>query len=448
MPPQAPFISPVPLLPHQQRFFDSRTKNLALITGVGAGKSFVGALKTALLSREAFPHPVLIATGSRDQLLRNIVFPLQNMAAELGFETVYKGYPYHRLSFTWPGETDENGAPRQGFGFAFGVQDDGAMHRMRGLNVAAAWVDEGRDVPVEAGEIIKSRVRVGEGLRQILLTSTPGRGADWMHRFFVRDVAEKPARARDRELITGVTSAHNPHLPADYLQDLRDSYDPTTLAREFQGQWVEDKTLQVVHEFDRARHAVTGEEQDYTPNLPVLLSLDFNMLGSALLCHWWEEKLWVFDEIRLPKSNTWEVVGEAVRRMATDLPAERRVREWVVAGDATGHHGDTRSRYNDWQIVREILRDKPAFPWTYHEATWTHNPSVRDTVVLLNAKFSRDEVLIHERCRLLMMDLEETRYRPGSETLDKTNPDLTHLTDALRYAAKAVYYNHPQKPSL
>ncbi len=436
---------PLTWLPHQQRFLRAREKNVALITGVGAGKSFVGAWRIAQIAREEYPAYVLIATGSRDQLLRNIVEPMQMNEDLLGFKTEYKGYPHFRVTWTWPAG-EEGQDPPVGRAYAFAVQTARGLNRMRGLSVAAAWLDEGRDLPEEAWRVVKSRVRVGKGRRQLLLTSTPGEGRDWMYRYFLEAPAKRPQLRKDRLLIGGVSSADNPHNPQDYLDDLRDSYDPTVLAREFKGQWVTDKTLSAYHQFDRAVHVKRGAPVAYRPELPVLFTMDFNILGSALLCHWFDEHFWVFDEIQMPRSNTWEVVGEAVRRLWYDKKPAQRVRKIVTAGDATGNHGDTRSRYNDWQIIREILRNKAVGNWDYGEMSWRSNPSVRDTLVLLNGKLHRGEVLIHQRCEKLILDLEQTNFRPGTETIDKSDPDRTHLADALRYGVKAVYFDDPRRP--
>ena len=43
-------------------------------------------------------------------------------------------------------------------------------------------------------------------------------------------------------------------------------------------------------------------------------------------------------------------------------------------------------------------------------------------------------MIIHPKCKGLIKDLEQVVLKEGTRDIDKTNPELTHFTDAIGYA--------------
>ena len=61
-------------------------------------------------------------------------------------------------------------------------------------------------------------------------------------------------------------------------------------------------------------------------------------------------------------------------------------------------------------------------------------------------KALQDNMIIDPSCQDLINDLERTTNKPNTREIDKSNKELTHLTDALGYS---VEWNYPTiKPKL
>ena len=61
-------------------------------------------------------------------------------------------------------------------------------------------------------------------------------------------------------------------------------------------------------------------------------------------------------------------------------------------------------------------------------------------------KALQDNMIIDPSCQDLINDLERVTNKPNTREIDKSNKELSHLTDALGYS---VIYNYPvSKPKL
>ena len=64
----------------------------------------------------------------------------------------------------------------------------------------------------------------------------------------------------------------------------------------------------------------------------------------------------------------------------------------------------------------------------------------------MNNNLNKGNLVIDPKCTNLIKDLEQVVNKEGTRDIDKTNKNLTHLTDALGYA---VDYEFPTiKPSI
>ena len=67
------------------------------------------------------------------------------------------------------------------------------------------------------------------------------------------------------------------------------------------------------------------------------------------------------------------------------------------------------------------------------------NPPVTDRVNAVNRALDGN-LLIDTKCKALIQDLEKVVNKEGTREIDKSNKDLTHMSDALGYAV------HWEKP--
>ena len=152
----------------------------------------------------------------------------------------------------------------------------------------------------------------------------------------------------------------------------------------------------------------------------------------------------VLDEIVLANSNTADMCHAFVSR----------VREWNrglrplalrIYGDAAGTARSTAGA-SDYQIIREFFRAETGFQVSYHIKS--SNPLVRDRVNAVNALLcnthQQRRLFVDPRCKRLIRDFEQVVWKADSNRnllpqLDKANPQLTHVSDALGYLVEGEF---------
>jgi len=197
---------------------------------------------------------------------------------------------------------------------------------------------------------------------------------------------------------------------------------------------------------------------NYNPRLQLCWSLDFNVNPmSSVICQIEDTTsremammgkrssvLHVLDEIVLPNSNTQEACEEFARRVGHWIARQGQV-PLKLYGDAAGGARSTAGK-SDYQIIKEFFRRTPEFQVTYHVPL--ANPAVRDRVNAMNSKLCNAAgvvgMVVDPKCKRLTKDLEQVAWKAdgnGNMTgeIDKSNPELTHISDALGYLVEAEY---------
>ena len=180
----------------------------------------------------------------------------------------------------------------------------------------------------------------------------------------------------------------------------------------------------------------------YTPLLPLVIGLDFNLSPmSWAIGQTRNETFYFFDEIFLKKSHTQEAATELVQRIqALDIKAPTQV---ILAGDATGKAGQRAAAgKSDYSILFEALTQAGI---RFENRTPEANPAIKDRINVMNAKLKSAtgvrQLFIHpKRCPRLVTDLQRVVWKQGgSFILDQTtNPELTHMSDAVGYVVHAL----------
>ena len=96
--------------------------------------------------------------------------------------------------------------------------------------------------------------------------------------------------------------------------------------------------------------------------------------------------------------------------------------------DATGRAKHSSARFSDIDILRR-----------HFKVMVKHiNPLVVNRVNAMN-KVLQDNLIIDPSCQDLINDFERTVNKPNTREIDKSNKELTHLTDALGYSVEWEY---------
>ncbi len=384
-------------LPHQWEFLTSENPIKALVSGFGGGKTHV-FLRETLLNH-------LFMRNRRGKSNGWIVYPTYALAEELFCEPFQELLRKYRIRFDYK-------ATRLRFESKYGVIRVYQLQtpaRMVGSELTYIGFDEFDIGSYKNCEIAYQkaigRLRGCENARLYIVT-TP-EGFHYTYKLFKEEGAAK-------HLIQAKTT-DNPHLPASYIHYLRSQYDENLLRRYMNGEFVNLNTAQAYYNFERERH-VKEVECTYAPEYYV--GMDFNIDPmTAVVGVFRDDRYEVLNEFWLKNSNT--------ERMCKVISQDFDPNRIVVYPDMTGIKRSTSAAVGLTDI--KILKSNG------FRVKATRNPLVRDRINAVNNALAKGKLLIHPRCRHLIRDLEQVSRDKHGE-LDKSSPDLTHISDAMGYA--------------
>ena len=396
-------------LPSQARFHRLKTRFKGFSGPVGSGKS--AALCQEAI-RRAYQNP------GRQGLLGAPTFPMLRDATQRSLIEILErtGVPYEinrSENYLLVGECNSK--------ILFRSMEE--YERLRGTNLAWFGLDELTYISEAAW------VRLEARLRDPLANSLSGfavwtpKGHDWVYRRFV----EKRITGYGAVMAQPFENRHLLSAVPDYYERLKHSYDAQFYEQEALGAYQETSKELVYSSFSKAANlrAVAVEDRE-----PLLWTLDFNVDPMcSLVAQRSGSRLVVLDEIAISRASTEEACEEFVRRFPSHAAGVR------ITGDASGNHRQT-SGTTDYDMIRRFFSRAGQRNVSYHVPA--SNPRVADRVRLVNGKLKNAagevELFLHERCKELIKDFLEVRYRDGTALIDKDgDPRRTHLSDALGY---------------
>jgi len=285
--------------------------------------------------------------------------------------------------------------------------------RIIGLNLAWVLADEidtvSPAIATKAFPKILGRLRSGN-VRSFAAASTP-EGFRWMWNTFG---SEEAAARTDRKLIK-MRTADNPHLPPDFIERLKENYDPSLLKAYLDGEFVNLNTGQVYDRFDRAKHVTTIKDDD---DQPLRIGIDFNVGNmNAVVAIRDQNKLLFIDEI--VKAHDTDALSREIRRRYPH-------RKIYVYPDASGAARSTNASQTDVQILES---------YGMSNQSPKANPPIRDRVAAVQAllESGKGEVRmqVDGRCKKLIECLELQSYTERGEPDKEAGYD--HMNDAAGY---------------
>lgn len=395
-------------LPSQKRFHESQARFKGFSGPIGSGKS-QALVQEAI--RLAYLNP------GRTGLLGAPTYPMLRDATQAAMLAALEenGLPYE-LNKAEQVLTFRDTSSRVLF------RPVEEFDRLRGTNLAWFGVDELTYAPEEAWLRLEGRLRDPKAKRLCGFGVWTPKGRDWVWRKFIAE------ETKHYEVILAAPYENRfvlDRIP-DFYERLKSSYDENFFAQEVLGQYVHAPEGLVYFAFDREKHLVDAEADSKES---LLWALDFNVTPmSSVVAQRAGDGLQVLDEIVLRRSSTAEACEEFIARWGHH---GRTIR---VFGDASGRSRRTTGS-SDFEIVERTLA---AAGLRAEIRVPRANPPVRDRTNLVNAMLGdaggRVRLRLNRKCRELIRDFEEVRYKPGSTLVDKDrDPDRTHVSDALGY---------------
>lgn len=256
--------------------------------------------------------------------------------------------------------------------------------------------------------------------------SNPDSPSHWAYEHFMQNASPQ------RKVYYSVTR-DNPYLPESYVDNLMLTLDEKEIRRMVYGEWIEISSEVVYHAYDRERN-FKNESYTVMPRYPVCVAFDFNIaLGKPLSIAFIQHikgQTHCFGEVTVEGLRTRDALEEAWSRGL--LPPEHR---YIIHGDQTGKHSDTRGNEHDYIIIERFFQEMGL---DYEMDIPTKNPPIKKRHALVNGRICN----AHGRCNLFvykdapMTDkgLRLTSLKKGSQYVEDDKPDYQHITTAVGYS--------------
>lgn len=387
---------------------------LILYGGAGSGKSVAVAQKLVKRVVSEENHKFLI--------IRKVANTLKNSCYDLIKSVIYKDELENDFIFTThPLEITHKDTGNK---FIFLGLDD--PEKIKSItDITGEWIEEATELEKEDFTQLDLRLR-GEtkNYKQIIVSFNPIDEEHWLKsRFFDNS---------DEQVLTLLTTyKDNTFIDEDYKRTLENLinedenyYNIYTL-----GQWGK---LNVIGKIYRKFSADNLFDFEYNPDLDLYVCTDFNVdpMKWALIQNV-NGNDYIFDEIVQRDTHTELMVNELLKRYDK--------RSFNFYGDYSGTFRSTSSPTTDYEIIKKMLPGA--------SINIKPNPSVVDRINAVNWRLKNDKdikrLFVHRNCKHTIKDFERVQWKEGKREIDKSDHELTHISDAIGYY---IDYKYPLRP--
>ena len=387
---------------HQNKFIRTKSKFPALVGGFGSGKTVAFCLKALLEGGRNSGYQILLAEPTYG-MIKDVLQPtFEWVLKELKFNYTYVAGDL-RYKVQWSGGRCD-----------FLLRSAETYQRWAGLNLAQFGLDEAASLKTDnAWKMGLSRIRKGNHLGGF--TTTTPEGFNWHYEYWEDD----PKKGYQ---IIRAKTMDNKHLPQEFIDSLLDNYDERLVRAYLHGEYVNLQYGRTYYSFTREGNERSGLEFDKTKVLRI--GMDFNVDPTCAVI--WQmynnsPKIRILDEVKLRHSGEDDLMTERVcREIKRRFP---NAIQYICYPDPAGKSRGTSTKQSDFDIIRnEGFRIKAK----------RQAPSLTDSVNAVNNAMRT--LVVDKRCKALIRDWEQVVNKEGTRDIDKSNKELTHMSDGIRYA--------------
>lgn len=385
-------------LPHQLATLQAlqEYKNVAMIGGVGSGKTFTLALFLLTEVKRAMEQgdtsTGIITAMSYGQLRRSVLTEVFKCMTEWGIDFNYN----QQQSLLTLGGVKK---------FFCVSAEKGSVDRVRGINAGSIAIDEGCYISQESYSTLMGRVRDRSGSGRCLITSSP-QGFNWVYDMFVGEKHD-PKKYK----LVKASTRDNTYISQDFYNRMAENLDEKGIQQELEGEFLSRTAGQVYYCFSREHNLKECTNPGYG-----FIACDFNVDPlTAVIGYQSNNVFYIFDEVYMTGgSDTYMLAAELKRRGYSG---------WRLVADSTYSNRSTSGKSN------KVILQNAGF-----DCLPVRNPLVIDRVQNTNRLLAQKRVIISPSCKKLQRDLEQVVWRPNGSLDQVTNRELTHISDALGYA--------------
>jgi hypothetical protein len=375
-----------------------------MIGGIGSGKSFTGGCHVIQQAKENPWSIGFIGANSYKQLHDATLATTFSLLDSLKIPFTYKAGKGHLYV-----------GPKLFLCRSMDNYDD-----FRGFEIGDYWVDEIGYAKKIAVQTLRGRMRHPHANYFKGLGTTSPAGFNWLHDELIINPLKgaKMIRARTKD---------NVHLPIEYEEMLRSTYDARMIAQELEGEFVNLNALPTYYAWSRD---LIDPNLDYSPHSPIYIGMDFNVNPmTAIIFQLHSSGIHFLDEVYLDDGKHSNTYGMADRLIAMGLKG------CSVIPDATGKALKTSAVHGKSDHV--ILKDKG-----FNVISATSNPHVADRYLCVNGLMSKAKLKVHPRCSKLIRDFEQHTRNGEHEDF------ISHISDAAGYGCWKFFPLRVERPSV
>jgi len=400
------------LLPHQKEAWEAPEPYVAMVTGLGGGKTWYGAFWLIMRAIE-FPQSVHLATANTIGQLKDVVIPqLLDTLEFLGISC-----HYHMTDKILTLDLGDEKAVI----WCRGMENPNKT--LRGPEFGSWWGDEVRDYSEEAVTVATLRLRCQLVDKCRYLWTTTPNGFDHVYNRHVDEATE------NHRLVTASTD-DNHFLPSQYLELMEASCDGELMEQERHAKFLNLGGGLLYKRYDRTVNKREGIELN--PRAPVYLCIDNN--PKPLVCEIVQEdaqNTYAVDEIFMRNGGDWVQACQMLRPIL-----EHHKGGIILDGDARCGDVSAQTGKSDYALIRECL----AIWYNYGIETVARrsNPPIVDRINAVNYRLCDphgvSRFFISPRCKELLKDLEQVTPKKDARHPDGSKDKMrTHCSDAIGY---------------
>jgi PBSX family phage terminase large subunit len=296
-----------------------------------------------------------------------------------------------------------------------GLDDDARVEKILGKEYSTIYFNECSQIPYSSINIALTRLaEKNELAKKAYFDENPPTKKHWSYWLFVKGVHPETAEPVKQENYAAILM--NPqdnieNIDSSYITEILDNLSDREKNRFKYGVFEDSDEGQAYYSFIRDTNVHPFDKKHGLGT--IMVGLDFNVNPmTAVVGYYLENKFYVIDEIYLENSDTY--------KMSFELKKRGYQGAWLYP-DSTGKNRKTSGK-SDHEILRQdgfIIKD-------------TRNPFVKDRINNINRLLRDGKIIIDPKCKKLIQDLEKVVW-DGNDLDKKSDPMLTHISDALGY---------------
>lgn len=304
-----------------------------------------------------------------------------------------------------------------------GLDDDKRVEKILGKEYSTIFFNECSQLSYSSIQIALTRLAEKSPLsKKVYYDENPPSKKHWSYWLFIKKldpVSSEPIDNPEQFASIVMNPKDNlENIDEDYINMLQKMPEKDRM-RFLEGEFTNDDDGAAYYAFDREIHVQENELRHGT----IYIGMDFNVQPmTATIIQYTNGIFNVVDEVFLENSDTYKMCNYLIKKKYYG----------TVIPDSTGKNRKTSGK-SDHQILKDYGFKIPS----------VYNPAVYDRVNNVNRLLTDNRIKINPKCKKLIGDLEKVSWKDNK--LDqKTDPMLTHISDALGYA---LWFLEPIKPA-